>query len=307
MTVRLYRSTDVGAPVLTGQTGSLVALLDACLVNGYGSVAAAGWTKAFSATNKAAYKQNLTGSNNVLGMYLYVDDTGPGAGSSREARCCGFETMSAITPTGTGQFPTAAQIAITGGFVAIRKSATADATGRAWTLVANGQTFYLFTECGDSISPLGAATFFFGDIKPYKSADPYAVMIMGRITENSSTGQNDPMQNVGHITPTSFNLNQKYFGHFMPRTWTGLGGSIQVGKTFDLMKMDRRQRRRGCDYGPERRRIWQDISRAERSGRRALALACLCVPQLLVSRLHARSLGTPSGSAVDPWRYAHDC
>jgi hypothetical protein len=237
MTVRLYRSTDAGAPVLTGQTGSLVALLDACLVNGYGAKPAAGWTKAFAAANKAGYKQDLAASLNVLGMYLYVDDTGPGAGSSREARCCGFETMSAITPTGTGQFPTAAQIAITGGFVAIRKSNTADATARAWTLVGNGQTFYLFIEAGDSVAPIGATTFFFGDLKPYKPADQYAVMIMGRITENGSTGQNDPMQNVGHITPTSFNLNQKYFGHFMPRTWTGLGGSIQVAKTFDLMKM----------------------------------------------------------------------
>lgn len=38
MTVRVYRSTDFGAPVLNGQTGSLAAVLDACLVNGYGSL-----------------------------------------------------------------------------------------------------------------------------------------------------------------------------------------------------------------------------------------------------------------------------
>lgn len=42
MTVQptLYRSTDVGAPILTGSVGSLIALLDACLVNGYGSLRA---------------------------------------------------------------------------------------------------------------------------------------------------------------------------------------------------------------------------------------------------------------------------
>jgi hypothetical protein len=237
MTVRLYKSTDAGAPVLTGQTGSLVALLDACLVNGYGAKPAAGWTKAFAAANKGAYKQDTAASLNALGMLLYVDDTGPGAGSSREARCCGFETMSAITPTGTGQFPTAAQTAIVGGFVAIRKSNTADATARAWTLIANGQSFYLFTESGDNTLPVGAATFFFGDIKPYKPADQYAVMIMGRISENGSTSQNDPMQVIGHITPSSGNLNQKYYGHFMARSWTGLGGSVQVGKTFDWAKL----------------------------------------------------------------------
>lgn len=38
MTVRVYSSLDAGAPVMTGQSGSLIALLDACLVNGYGSI-----------------------------------------------------------------------------------------------------------------------------------------------------------------------------------------------------------------------------------------------------------------------------
>jgi len=35
--VILHRSTDTGAPSLTGAAGSLIALLDACLVNGYNS------------------------------------------------------------------------------------------------------------------------------------------------------------------------------------------------------------------------------------------------------------------------------
>ncbi len=37
MTVRVYRSTDFGAPQLSGQVGTLLAILDACLVNGYGT------------------------------------------------------------------------------------------------------------------------------------------------------------------------------------------------------------------------------------------------------------------------------
>jgi hypothetical protein len=239
MTVRLYKSTDASAPSLTGQTGSLVALLDACLVNGYGSKPAAGWTKAYSAANKAAYQQNATGANNAAApMLLYVDDTGPGAGSSREARCCGFETMSAITPTGTGQFPTAAQSAIGVGTVVVRKSNTADATVRQWTVIANGQTVYLFIETGDLTAPLGCATFVFGDFKSYKAVDPYAVFIMGRVFENGGTlGRYDPMQVVSHITSSSMHFNRRYMGHYVARSWTGLGGSTQVGKTFDLAKM----------------------------------------------------------------------
>jgi hypothetical protein len=34
--IKIFRSTDVGAPSFSGSVGSLIALLDACLVNGYG-------------------------------------------------------------------------------------------------------------------------------------------------------------------------------------------------------------------------------------------------------------------------------
>jgi hypothetical protein len=235
MTVRIYRSTDGSAPVLTGVAGSLVALFDACLVNGYGALAAAGWTKAFTAANKGAYKQNLTGSNNAAGMLLYVDDTGPGAGGAKEARATGFETMSAITPTGTGQFPTAGQSAVGVGAVVIRKSTTADATARAWTLIANGQTLYLFLESGDQASPLGSTSFAFGDFKSYKAGDQYAVWIMGRQTENQGGAQYDALQLLGG--GNTLTLNNKYFGHYIARSWTALGGSVQCGKITDNAKI----------------------------------------------------------------------
>lgn len=37
MTVRIFRSTDYNAPTLSGTAGDLITVLDACLVNGYGS------------------------------------------------------------------------------------------------------------------------------------------------------------------------------------------------------------------------------------------------------------------------------
>jgi hypothetical protein len=49
MTVRLYSSLDVGAPVLNEASNTLVAVLDACLVNGYGAKASSGWTKSLFA------------------------------------------------------------------------------------------------------------------------------------------------------------------------------------------------------------------------------------------------------------------
>jgi hypothetical protein len=231
VTVRVYRSTDASAPVLTGSVGTLTALLDAILVNGYGSQAAAGWTIAFTTTNKRAYKQNLTGSNNSSGMFLYVDDTGPGAGGARDARTCGFETMSAITPTGTGQFPTSVQSLIGTGQLVIRKSTTADATARAWTCVANGQTLYLFVESGDSTAPIATTTFAFGDFKSFKANDQYAVMIIGRQLENNGVAQCDPMQALQlSNSPAMQVLNTTMFGHYMARSWTGIGGSQRFGK-----------------------------------------------------------------------------
>lgn len=230
MTVRLYKSTDASAPVLTGQVGSLVALLDAVLVNGYGSQTAAGWTKPFSITNKGAYLQNTTGSNNPSGMYLYVDDTGPGAGGAREARLCGFETMSAITPTGTGQFPTTAQMTAPSGALVARKSATADATARAWTIIANGQTIYMFFESGDQTNPFAATTFAFGDFKSFKASDQYAVMIIGRLQENNAAASVDSLHALNLCNSTTPNMNTTNSGHFIARSWTGSGSSIRFGK-----------------------------------------------------------------------------
>jgi hypothetical protein len=238
MTVRIYKSTDASAPSLTGQTGSLTTLLDAILVNGYGSQTAAGWTINQTTTSKRGYKQNLTGANNASGMLLYVDDTGSGAGGAKEARVCGFETMSAITPTGTGQFPTSSQSALGTGQLIVRKSTTADATARAWYCIANGQTIYLFIETGDITAPyIGAYPFVFGDFKSYRASDSYAVAILGRNIENSSASVNDPLGGIGvqGASANVYNLSSSMLGHYCARSFTGAGGSKQFGKFVNTL------------------------------------------------------------------------
>lgn len=230
MNVIMYKSTDAGAPALTGAAGSLLALLDACLVNGYGAKAAAGWSKPFAnAANKGCYLQSTVGSNNPSGMGLAIDDSGPGAGSFREARVCGFEALTSVS-AGTGQFPTVAQMAIGTGQLVIRKSATADATARAWTLIASGQTFYLFIESGDSIIPLATTTFCFGDFKSFKSADQYAVMIIGRTAENTGSTAQDALWAMNCSNTANISLVNCMYGHYVARHWTGIGGSVKVGK-----------------------------------------------------------------------------
>ena len=106
MTVTVYRSTDTSAPVLDNTVGSLINLLDKCLVSGYGSQTAAGWSKPFTGTNLAAFQQGVDGDRPQ--NLLRVDDT-----YGAYVLVNGYETMSSIS-AGTNVFPSADQVSTTG-------------------------------------------------------------------------------------------------------------------------------------------------------------------------------------------------
>jgi hypothetical protein len=226
MTVRLYKSTDASAPVLTGVAGSLVTLLDAILVNGYGSKTAAGWTKPYNATNKGVYLQGA-GSN---AMYLDVNDAAPT--TAKEAQMRGYETMSAVA-TGTGPFPTVAQSSFG---VVCRKSNTADSTARPWYCVADSTCFHLFIDTGDWNSPSYSSGFSFGDIFAYKPGDAYSTLIMGVRSENISFSNDahEEVASIGHDSGSNF-ATTMLKGHYMPRTWQGTGSAIQVTKSVHFL------------------------------------------------------------------------
>lgn len=233
MAVTVYKSTDASAPVLTGAVGSLVALLDACLVNGYGAKATSGWTKPFTGTNKASYRM-VTTSN--TGFYLNVDDSGGGTGGAREAFMTGYQTMTALA-TGTGQFPTSAQLNLgsaPAGAVICRKSNTADATARAWTIVADGSCVYVFIETADFTTPDARVSccFMFGDIFSYASTDLYRCAIIGRNVANSAVSSGEMMNWLNARVGTNTAP-----GHFMAAQQTGLSTSLVCGKHTDSAKL----------------------------------------------------------------------
>lgn len=216
MTATIYRSSDASAPVLSGTAGTLVNVLDACLVNGYGAKAAAGWAKAFSSTNIAAYRA-ATGSR----MYLRVDDT-----SAQEARISGFESMSGAS-AGTGQYPNSAQLP---GGLFVRKSETSDATARPWVVVATGTCFYFLVQSNSSDWTVATTTtnlsgqFFFGDLISYKPGDLYHSLIIGATATGTDRGNLGNIQKSMSFTAIS--------GHYMPRNHLQIGGSIQVAKVI---------------------------------------------------------------------------
>ncbi|MBK3333566.1 hypothetical protein [Burkholderia pseudomallei] len=226
MSVTLYKSTDASAPSLTGQTGSLVALLDAILVNGYGSQTAAGWTIAYTGTSKRDYKQG-TGSN---GYYLDVDDSGPGGGSYREARMRGYETMSALG-TGTQAFPTSAQSSFG---VPCRKSTTADSTARPWYCVADATCFHLFIDTGDATNPSYSMGVSFGDIFSYKSGDTNNTVLIGRTSENTSSFNSEALPMLANANASILSATT-FGGQYIDRSWTGVGGSLAIGKMASLL------------------------------------------------------------------------
>jgi hypothetical protein len=194
----------------------------ATLTGGGGSdtKAGAGWTKPYSgspSSQQAVYRQPA-GSR----FYLQVDDSGPGAGGGREARCFGFEAMTAYN-VGSGQFPTPAQVAA--GCV-IRKSLSLDNVVRPWIAFTDDRTFYLFTSSGDQAGNYHG--FSFGDFYSFINGDVYKCLIM--------SGSNET---AGVAGVSTFGVSQllqvgvSQIGHWLPRNASGFGGSTNFAKASD--------------------------------------------------------------------------
>ncbi len=217
MAVTVYKSTDASAPTLSGTAGDLTTLLDAVLVNGYGSKAAAGWTIDKTASNKRIYKQ--AGGNQ---LFLRVRDNSGGTGGAQEAQIRAGEADSDVD-TLTNGMPTSGQSALTDNSLIVRKSVAANGTTRSWIVVADTKTLYMFIATGDNAGVY--SSWGFGDFYSHLTADGYRNMIIARATENSgaTTSSTDVFGsfNVSNIAST---------GHYIQRNRNGLAGSLNFGK-----------------------------------------------------------------------------
>lgn len=215
-----YASTDASAPVLTGAADSLNALLKACLVDGYGSQPGAGWTSPYyDSTSKTRVFKNADN------FCWQIADNGPGAGSFRESRVRGYESMTAYN-AGAGPFPTVAQYA-NGLF--IRKSATADATVRAWDLYADASFLILLVETGDTANQVLGGMF--GRFASDKLNDQWRQIICVRSIENSvAAGAETLIARVSAISSV-------YIGVYFVRDVDGsqVNGSTVAGLRTDYI------------------------------------------------------------------------
>ena len=284
--VKYFHSAMTGAPSLNNAAGAMIALLDACLVNGFGlktldslvvsggiatgtvstghsfeadtiaeiagatpsglngqkrilsvsgnsftfdatgisnqtatgtitaKLAAAGWSKPYTGTNVAVFR-----SNNVAGtrQFLRVDDA---AGVNAFVR--GYEAMTDAVGTGQAAFPTVAQQSGSGLFW-LKSNTGSPATARPWVLIGDDRTFYLWVQTNVSATPfIIGGLMGFGDMAPMKAGDPFACFLSG------FTGDL-----TGLTTGSSQDLTYSHSGSapgsiFMPRSYTGIGGSVSV-------------------------------------------------------------------------------
>lgn len=277
MAVIVYDSTQAGAPTLNGVAGSMISVLDACLVNGYGLVTldsltqtggvatatrgagigfkkgdtiqiagaspagwngiwrvtaatattatftvdsgltspatgtitakipALGWTKSFSTTNKAAYKSSDVAGT---GAFLRVDET---VAAANYARVAMYETMSDIN-TGSGISPASS-------FCSWPKSDVLSAAARPWRIVGDERGFYLFTD-PSNYQDGRSFSFFFGDIVPLSSPDPYAACLTGATADNAG-GYESNYTTLKNVDGTS----TAEIGRFSMRRFNGTGAS----------------------------------------------------------------------------------
>ena len=218
MAVTVYRWDDPDAPVLSNPSaGSLIGVLDACLVNGYTGKSGAGWTKAFSGTNLAAYRQ---GAGSMCYLRVHGVDS-----LTFKVRMRGYESMTDVN-TGTGEFPTTTQLA-NGVYAAIGTSTTA--ANKPWIVVADNKRFYLWvgasltTAVDISTSTTWQALFFFGDIISFRPGDTYCCQIMG---SDSASNGTERFGLAGALTSV-------IAGSFIARDAAQAAGSVNNSKYYD--------------------------------------------------------------------------
>lgn len=231
MTTLMYSSRDPSAPQLTANSGALIALFDACLVTGYGGKPAAGWTKPFSETNlRAVYRQGA-GSN---GRYIYLDDS---AGAVVRAR--GFESMTSLT-VGKGPFPTDSQ-ASGGVFIQKHDGGAGNGGVREWVLIASETGFWFVSQMNTDLAWNNGAATFFGDIKTLLPNETYNTMLMGATaaqhsTDGTAIGSNYTAGYYNTQAGFASRFDAAIPSHYVARSWHGMGGSVQVGKHFDMSR-----------------------------------------------------------------------
>lgn len=213
----ILRSTDAGAPVLSGTAGALLGVLRDILQIGDSG---AFWQEVYTGTNKAVFR-SINGDR----YYFRVDDS-----NAQYADIRGFATMSDVD-TGTGQFPTGTQQTNW----SIIKSATANSTARTYVAIATDRFCLILVNGGWTGS--GQELYCFGEIVKANASDAGASVVKA-YPATTTLGSNG-FSVVADQSGNFMNYNGSYTAttnnaaSMMPLAKTADGGSAaQAGKFF---------------------------------------------------------------------------
>jgi hypothetical protein len=209
MPTRVYKSTDPGAPTLNGQVGSLIAVLRACLVDGFGSNPPLGWSMPYTDGNNPPLRAHFRQAPKT-GWDQYdlevKDDGSTSAGSDTKfAEAWGWAGATGLAE-GSLAFPARA-----GAGMVTQKSATADATARRWMLVGTDRSFIFVAYHARATNWVAAEAWFFGDLIPVGPIDVWAVALLGGTApgmahlSDASVVARLPYTFQGAIGPVPFN------------------------------------------------------------------------------------------------------
>lgn len=223
---RIFRYTDAGAPTMNGTVGTLVNVLTAVLVTGYGSVSGLGWTNPYSGTNRAVYRAPAGVQD-----YLDVNDNQPDASFlARVAYAVGYETMSAVG-TGTIPFPTVAQVASQGAFRWEKSNINGAVPARPWLIIGDDRTIIFF---GSTAVPASPQTWdmivHFGEIYSHIPSDASRTLIATNPTYGPGSASVATTQ-TGTILSA---MKRSYNG--TASAWTEALGMVGSGSTTDPLR-----------------------------------------------------------------------
>lgn len=175
-------------------------------------VAPLGWLKAFSDTDKAAYKSQGFGAT---GMLVRVDDS-----VATYAKVRGYETLSDID-TGTGMFPTTTQRVESNW----PKSAEESTATRRWSIIGDERFLYFFVHTEASAFatyPNNRSGVAFGDFISHKEGDMFNAVLFS--LNGTSNFEYETSGNILHRLVDYATTVRAY----VARAFAQLGGAIDA-------------------------------------------------------------------------------
>ena len=188
----IYRWDDANAPVARGERTSLIEILTACLVDGYGDKPGAGWMRQFvnAEGTKAVFRNNP-----VAGTGFVLQINGATSAAANLHIVTAAEAASDLDT-----------LLFSFGEFTCRTSNAVGTAARPWFLIADDRAFYFFvypqqaTSATLTITAIGSSPFFFGDPVSVWPDDTYCCALGG---VNQSAYSDGSLFLKGYIETTS--------------------------------------------------------------------------------------------------------